>query len=1100
MAHELSAMCQDSFLASDWMKGLDLYFNRKVVVSEVGPGGAVATVNGDHYYQVLLDFRKTREGVIGCSCTCPRFAKGTMCEHIFALFVKIELPKEVSLGDRIAMKVIPIDPSAFQGTGLEQANNGVGTAGKGIKLFEKRKSERDSIWRKQLGNLENRSRRLQSRSIKPIDVLKGSSYWYEIAVADLGLSGKFAIRIFESGIKLDGGPTVPRLVSYEAFQASASQSKDDVTIVESLFLEKPLNYAYGGSSFVRFSRPRIRNNLRDLAATGRFVLSQNSGEYLHDFKPLIYDAGNDWRLILDFQEIEGDNVRVSPLLCRDDQNGVIEQRKISEAIGPCWTGAIVFGQSIGVIREEDLPRVLVWRDAPEIIVPKEDLPDFMKRLAQSSVAPELRLQPSLGIEVVPGVPKPKLTLKSPTRLADKFLLAEIDFQYGEAYLVFGSDTSFAWDAENSRLIARDREIELKRFDDLRPFRFEEHHIDSYSKDLSVKRSKLPSMVSTLVELGWDVEAEGKRLRRAGDFNIKVTSGQDWFDVNAKFEFDGGSIGLPELLDALRRGEKTIKLGDGTYGVLPEEWLKKFGGLEQLGEVVDGGIRVKSQQALMLDMMLAEQSNISFDATFTQLCQKLRNFSGIKPKNEPASFQGTLRDYQRDGLAWFEFLRELKFGGCLADDMGLGKTIQILALLEERRVRKLKKGEKRKPSIAIVPKSLVFNWIEEAKRFTPKLKVVDYTGKDRSSRLDEIQKADLVLTTYATFRLDVVELCQIEFDYAILDEAQAVKNATAQASKAVRLLKSDYRLAMSGTPVENHLGDLWTLFDFLNPGMLGDTVAKTFTFEDGDQAKRIAALGRALKPFILRRTKEQVLTELPEKTEQTLYCEMSPKQKKLYDQLKNHYRASLSTKIKADGMNKSKIQVLEALLRLRQASCDPRLIDAEQKVVGAKIELLVEQIEEALAENHKALIFSQFTSLLALVRKAFDAKGWNYEYLDGQSNRRAESVKRFQEDAECPLFLISLKAGGHGLNLTAADYVFILDPWWNPAAEAQAIDRAHRMGQKKSVVAYRVITKDTVEEKIVALQNSKRELADAIVSADEGLIRTLSFEDLQVLFE
>jgi SNF2 family DNA or RNA helicase len=334
---------------------------------------------------------------------------------------------------------------------------------------------------------------------------------------------------------------------------------------------------------------------------------------------------------------------------------------------------------------------------------------------------------------------------------------------------------------------------------------------------------------------------------------------------------------------------------------------------------------------------------------------------------------------------------------------------------------------------------------------------------------------------------------------ILDEAQAVKNPGAQVTKAARLLKGDHRLAMTGTPVENHLGDLWSLFDFLNPGMLGSTTASQFTGQE-DQGRRLSALSNALRPFILRRTKQQVLTELPEKTEQTLVCEMLPKQRKLYNELRDHYRAALNKKIEADGIKRSKIQVLEALLRLRQVACDPRLVDPKQKTQGAKIEHLLAQLSELLQEGHKVLVFSQFTTLLGLVRKELEKTGIAYEYLDGKTRNRAECVKRFQEDADCQVFLISLKAGGHGLNLTSANYVFILDPWWNPAVEAQAIDRAHRMGQANPVTAYRFIAKDTVEDKIIKLQESKRELADAIVSADSSLISNLSMADLRLLFE
>jgi SNF2 family DNA or RNA helicase len=461
----------------------------------------------------------------------------------------------------------------------------------------------------------------------------------------------------------------------------------------------------------------------------------------------------------------------------------------------------------------------------------------------------------------------------------------------------------------------------------------------------------------------------------------------------------------------------------------------------------------------------------------------------------------MRGYQRDGLGWLDFLRDFRFGGCLADDMGLGKTIQVLAMLESRRTRELEPGQSRRPSLVVVPKSLIFNWREEAARFTPQLRVLDYTGPGRWVDAKHLNAYDLIVTTYGTLRRDITKLKDHHFDYAILDESQAIKNAQSQNAKACRLIRADHRLAMTGTPVENHLGELWSLFEFLNPGMLGRSanfaaLAKQGTRED---PASLAVLANGLRPFLLRRTKEQVLTELPDKTEQTLYCEMEPAQRKLYDELREFYRAILTDRIEELGLEKAKIHVLEALLRLRQAACHPGLIDPKKaKDASTKTDLLLEQLEEVIGEGHKALVFSQFTSLLAIVRKKLDSASIRYEYLDGKTQNRKAVVQRFQADADCPVFLISLKAGGHGLNLTAADYVFILDPWWNPAVEMQAIDRTHRIGQTRHVFAYRIIARDTVEEKVIALQNSKRDLADAIITANDSLIRKLTAEDLQLI--
>ena len=360
--------------------------------------------------------------------------------------------------------------------------------------------------------------------------------------------------------------------------------------------------------------------------------------------------------------------------------------------------------------------------------------------------------------------------------------------------------------------------------------------------------------------------------------------------------------------------------------------------------------------------------------------------------------------------------------------------------------------------------------------------------------------DLVLVTYGTLRRDAPLLAETEFDYVILDEAQAIKNSTTETAKASRLLRAKYRLAMSGTPVENRIAELWSLFEFLNPGMLGAArVFKTLgSGEEGESGRTLIA--RAVRPFILRRTKEEVAPELPEKLEQTIYVELEPKERKRYDELRDHYRAALLGRIDQDGIAKSKIQILEALLRLRQAACHSGLLDESRAAESSsKFDLLVPQLAEIVAEGHKALVFSQFTSLLALLKPQLDREKIVYEYLDGQTRDREERVTRFQTDPGCGVFLISLKAGGLGLNLTAADYVYLLDPWWNPAVEAQATDRAHRIGQDKTVFVYKMIASGTVEEKMIELQAKKRALYEGVLGGSSGGTLSFSEDDIATLF-
>jgi SNF2 family DNA or RNA helicase len=579
--------------------------------------------------------------------------------------------------------------------------------------------------------------------------------------------------------------------------------------------------------------------------------------------------------------------------------------------------------------------------------------------------------------------------------------------------------------------------------------------------------------------------------------------------------------LPDILAAARAGRHMVQLGDGTQGMLPLEWLAEHGLLAGMAQMHGDHLRFRASQAALLDSMLRQQTMVDVDAQFQQAREKLDKFQSVQSLEPAPTFAGSLRSYQREGLGWLDFLRWFGMGGILADDMGLGKTVQVLALLDRLRQEHVDgngDAQPHRPCLVVSPRSVVFNWIDEATRFAPHLRLVTYTGGERETLRRQFDQADLIVTSYGLMRRDIRELREQKFRYVILDEAQAIKNPMSQSAKAARLLDAEHRLALTGTPVENHLGDLWSIFEFLNPGMLGsgtrfaemvrggapaagddgEAPPPMTAMKQGDEAIRIA---KALRPFILRRTKRQVLDDLPEKTEQTIVCEMPRTQRKIYDQIRKHYRSTLLRQWApgASGMGGSAMMVLEALLRLRQACCHPGLIDPKmQHEPAVKLETLLDSLSELIDEGSKALVFSQFTSMLSLVRKRLDEMGIVYEYLDGQTRKRKQRVERFQNDPKCPVFLISLKAGGLGLNLTAAEYVFILDPWWNPAVEAQAIDRTYRIGQTRRVFAYRLICKDTVEQRIIDLQQRKKELADAIVDGQQNLLRQLTREDLEAL--
>ncbi len=741
-------------------------------------------------------------------------------------------------------------------------------------------------------------------------------------------------------------------------------------------------------------------------------------------------------------------------------------------------------------------------------VPAAEVEDLLAQLFTLPDAPLLELPAELRYEEVGETPLQRLVLHPPSGAAEKWQRASPSFRYSAGDVAAGAPGRLLHLPPARKLIRRDRAAETRSLDRLRDLGFQPLPSPTQPSHgaagdpaaaLRVERRRAADVVPVLLAEGWLLEAAGRPLHAPGRMQLAVSSQMDWFELHGGVDFGGQTVPFPRLLAALQRGETTIRLGDGSSGLLPEEWLRRFAPLAAFGRPAGDHLTFQAAQVGFLDALLAADPAATWDAAFAKARQRLETFAGIAPARAPRGFHGELRAYQKAGLGWLHFLRELGFGGCLADDMGLGKTVQVLALLETRRV--LRRRQALGPSLVVVPRSLIFNWIAEAAHFTPNLRVLNHTGIQRDRRAETLAGADLVLTTYGTLRRDAGFLRDTEFDYVILDEAQAIKNPDSESAKAARLLKGRHRLVLTGTPVENHLGDLWSLLEFLNPGITGASSvlrAAGGAARDPDEATR-TQLARSLRPFILRRTKEQVAPELPAKVEQTIFCELPARQRQLYDEMRLHYRAALGERVKESGLGRAKILVLEALLRLRQAACHPGLLDPSREAEpSAKLDFLLPQLAEVLDAGHKALVFSQFTSFLAILRRRLDEQHISYAYLDGRTRDRAERVNRFQSDPACNLFLVSLKAGGLGLNLTAAGYVYLLDPWWNPAVEAQAIDRAHRIGQTRQVFAYRIVAKDTVEEKILLLQQSKRQLADAIVTADDSLLRSLTRDDLELL--
>lgn len=635
------------------------------------------------------------------------------------------------------------------------------------------------------------------------------------------------------------------------------------------------------------------------------------------------------------------------------------------------------------------------------------------------------------------------------------------------------------------------------------------------------------------------------------FEVIAGRGIDWFDLTIRVSYGEQVVPLHELRKAILGKQDYILLGDGSLGMLPKEWIEKYGLLMRMGQMKEGGMKLPNIHWTLLEGVGASSAGDADPAALQKELEakkaRLQDISTAKTWPVPSGIQARLRDYQIGGLQWMCLLDDMGWGGCLADDMGLGKTLQTLSFLQHLVV-----NYPDETHLVVCPTSLLYNWEGELKKFVPGLAYHIHYGADREFDETAFRQAHVIITSYGMVRSDIAHFSGWKFGYIILDESQAIKNPSSQVRKAVQLLQARNRLALSGTPVQNNTFDLYAQMDFLNPGMLGSsdffrTEFATPIDKNGDK-EAAARLRKLVYPFILRRTKEQVAGDLPDKTEMILWCEMGAEQRKIYNSFKEHYRESILERISEEGIGKSSIFILEGLTKLRQICDSPAILrgelledvsaagevggdivgDAEVAVAAAatdetdavgpaktggsvvrrgaypnvstKLEELIREIEENTG-NHKALVFSQFTSMLQLIREALRERGISYLYLDGSipAEARRASVQKFQEDESTRVFLISLKAGGVGLTLTAADYVYLVDPWWNPAAEQQAIDRSHRIGQVKKVFAYRMICKDTVEEKILQLQEKKRSLAADLVADETGFVKKLTQDDVAYLF-
>ncbi|MBN1416807.1 MAG: hypothetical protein JW973_17045 [Bacteroidales bacterium] len=661
-----------------------------------------------------------------------------------------------------------------------------------------------------------------------------------------------------------------------------------------------------------------------------------------------------------------------------------------------------------------------------------------------------------------------------------------------------------------------------------------NHTDSWFIPIELQQCEPYSIMHDLIN--WmnlnsgELQQQGFEIRQEGttnqyylktiDLRIDLNQQQaDWFDLMAVVTLDGYEIPFTNFRQNILEGRREYTLPDGCIIVLPEEWFARFKDLISFSTPEENCLRLGKQHFSLLENSLKD-----FAMAYAGKLRKMYDPDIDSNYDLPEGIMASLRDYQKKGYQWMFHLYRHGFGGCLADDMGLGKTLQTLTLLQQVIKKEQDKSfgpvsskyerqmtifdalpvcsVKTKPSLVIVPTSLVHNWLNEISRFAPEIRSGFYGGLNRKNFKHCFDTYDLIIASYGIVRNDCEELEQYSFLYVALDESQVIKNPHSKTYKAVSRLQASHRIVLTGTPIENSLTDLWAQMNFLNPGLLG-----TFEFfrnefvtpieKEEDQHQKLT-LQTIIKPFILRRTKKEVAPELPEIMEQMIWCDMSEDQNNFYESEKSKVRNLILDNIKNLGFEKSAILILQSLTRLRQIASHPLLVDETYVAGSGKYDIILDNLENVLAEGHKALVFSSFVKHLKLFTDHCDANGIPYKLLTGETRKRQDIIEAFQQDEDMRLFFISIKAGGFGLNLTAADYVFLLDPWWNPAVEEQALSRAHRIGQEKNVFIYRFISRDTIEEKILKLQEKKSQLAEVFTGSNSSLKDITTEQILELL--
>ncbi|MGB8537200.1 MAG: SNF2-related protein, partial [Acidobacteriaceae bacterium] len=832
---QLPLILAKKFSASSRDRGEKYFLGKRVEIQSGSPSEMDAQVLGSELYNVWL---KWSNGALTVGCDCPFFEEhGNLCKHIWAAILEADEQGYLSevTGPPAIKQEMLFELSEFRAearadamtvaneSGSTSAAVSPGETGQITKIVPFRTippPARLPAWREQLSRIAE----------TPASHRTGGPTWpahaelvYILDVAKGSANGALVLGAASRGRNKDGEwRDIPKSCPMPRSRIQSVPLDEDREILTLLMGAEPYqSYGYyggydrGPDSF-SLSPVMARVLLPRVLETGRCFLPFAQNELSKP--PLQWDDGEPWKFVLQIRGSRQNRWQLTGEFRRGEQRMAVNEPLLASV-----DGILVMQNSVARLASDD---TFAWIEAlrkkGSIVIPDEERQEFLGSLLNSPALPELDLPEALRYEEVCVRPQPCLKISAPAMHYDTIrprMTAELSFEYEGYSIAEKAPPQGIYDASTRRFVRRDSAFEKSAVEQMQQagIRFTAGTW-AVNAGWTLSPKKLPQVVRALAESGWRITAAGKLFRQPGKSSVSVSSGVDWFELQGSVEFGEATARLPRLLAALKRGETMVVLDDGSYGLLPEEWLRRFGDVASLGEADGDHIRFRPNQAGVLDALLATQPVVNCDEAFARVRKDLAQFASIGPAEQPAGFTGCLRGYQRDGLGWMHFLRQFSFGGCLADDMGVGKTAQVLALLESRRELQPKEA----PSLVVVPKSLIFNWKQEIQRFTPQLRVLDYTGtaRNQAREKDEFSLYHIILTTYGTLRRDALHFKDRVFDYVILDEAQAIKNRNTESAKAARLLLANHRLALSGTPVENHLGELWSLFEFLNPGMLG----------------------------------------------------------------------------------------------------------------------------------------------------------------------------------------------------------------------------------------------------------------------------------------